>query len=210
MLVRTNSDPIAKSKIPSEVLASAKGLAIFSGFRGGMYIAGAGGSGVVIARLPDGSWSCPSAFSVRSGSFGVVYGFDVYDCVCVLRTQAAVDAYANPEVDLGMAAAIGSAKKDSQKADAVLTYTKSRGLYGGVTVDGTVIKEKTEVNADAYGKGSTQAQILKGDAVLQGTEGKEREGLRRLYEIVKQAEGKKADEGVLRRMSQEKTPGDEE
>lgn len=196
---------LAKSKIPAEVLASAKGLAIFSGFRGGMYIAGAGGSGVVIARLPDGSWSPPSAFSVMSGSFGVIWGFDMYDCVCVLRSQEAVDAYAKPEVDLGAAAWIGPARKDSKEA--VVTYTKSMGIYGGVAVDGTSIREKRDVNGLAFGKGITQGQILKGEAVLKENEVKE--GLKRLYEVVKQAEGKKADEGIIRRMSEGKTPGDE-
>lgn len=82
-----------KGKIPAEAIAAAKGIAIFTGFRAGMYFAGNGGSGVVVARLPDGSWSPPSAFSVRSGSFGLVYGVDVYDCVCVLNTDAAVTAY---------------------------------------------------------------------------------------------------------------------
>jgi lipid-binding SYLF domain-containing protein len=89
-IIREAYKTLDKGKIPKQAIADARGVAIFTGFRAGMYLAGAGGSGVVVARLPDGSWSPPSAFSVRSGSFGIVYGVDVYDCVCVLNTQAAV------------------------------------------------------------------------------------------------------------------------
>jgi lipid-binding SYLF domain-containing protein len=46
-----------KKQIRLEAIAGAKGLAIFNGFRAGMYLAGAGGSGIVVSRLPDGSWS---------------------------------------------------------------------------------------------------------------------------------------------------------
>ncbi|KAH8779036.1 hypothetical protein BGZ57DRAFT_952854 [Hyaloscypha finlandica] len=99
---------IDKGKIAKQAIADARGVAIFTGFRAGMYPAGAGGSGVVVARLPDGSWSPPSAFSVRSGSFGIVYGVDVYDCVCVLNTQAAVEAYSKTEVSLGGAVALAA------------------------------------------------------------------------------------------------------
>ena len=79
-----------KVKIPSSVIVNAKGLAILSALRAGMYFAGTAGTGVVIVRFPDGTWSPPSAFAVRSGSIGIVYGVDVSDCVCVLNTKDAV------------------------------------------------------------------------------------------------------------------------
>ncbi|KAI1171731.1 DUF500-domain-containing protein [Nemania sp. FL0916] len=83
------------AKIPKSVLASAKGLAIFTTFRTGLHLSGAGGSGVVVARLADGvSWSPPAGFLVHTLGAGLMVGIDVYDCVCVLTTQAAVDAFA--------------------------------------------------------------------------------------------------------------------
>ncbi|KAK3053065.1 hypothetical protein LTR09_005691 [Extremus antarcticus] len=192
---------IDKKKISPAIIANAKGLAIFSGFRGGMYLAGAGGSGVVIARLPNNTWSAPSAFSVRSGSVGIVYGFDMYDCVCVLNTPAAVDAYAHPEVDLGMAAKFGGS--NGGDGEAVMTFTKSRGLYGGVTVDGTVIKEKADVNAGMFGVGVTSAKILKGEVEVRG----EGVGLKKLFEVVKFAEGRAADGKVVGLVDGGETPG---
>lgn len=200
-----------KGKIPTEAIAGAKGLAIFTGFRAGMYLAGAGGSGVVVARLPDGSWSPPSAFSVRSGGVGLVYGVDVYDCICVLNTPAAVDAYTKPEMKIEGAATIaGPVGGSANMADVkpVWTYTKSRGLYGGLTVDGTSIKEKPEANAEFYGANVTAAQILAGEVEAQDGTSKWPAGAKQLTEVLKVGEGKGADGKVLQEISTEPTPGD--
>ncbi|KPI37093.1 SH3 domain-containing YSC84-like protein 1 [Cyphellophora attinorum] len=166
-------------KIPPQVLAEAKGLAIFSGFRGGMWVAGSGGSGVVVARLPDGTWSPPSAFQVRSGSFGLSLGIDVFDCIAVLNTPEALAAYysesdAGGKVVMGGGISVAAGPVASTTAStsdsgsggkkAVYTYTKSMGLYGGVTVDGTVIKANQKVNEAWYGQsGVTVEKILRGD-----------------------------------------------
>ncbi|SPO05381.1 related to YSC84 - protein involved in the organization of the actin cytoskeleton [Cephalotrichum gorgonifer] len=160
-------DFLEDGKIPRDIIAKAQGLAIFTGFRAGMYLAGGGGSGVVFARLADGTWSPPSAFSVRSGSIGLVYGVDVYNCVCVLNTRSAVDAYTKPELELGGAAElavgpVGGTANTRGEPKPIWTYTKSRGLYGGLTVDGTVIKEKSDENAAFYGSSVTSVQILQG------------------------------------------------
>ena len=132
-----------KGKLPVEIINQAKGLAIFSAFRAGMWISGTAGSGVVIARLPNGSWSPPSGFSVKSVGGGLVLGADFYDCVCVLNTQAAMDAYTTPEFSLGgrmdIAAGPMGGKVNVGDAPPVWTYTKTRGLYGGVTMDGTCL-----------------------------------------------------------------------
>ncbi|KAH0846261.1 SH3 domain-containing YSC84-like protein 1 [Fonsecaea pedrosoi] len=195
-----------KGRIPAQVIANAKGLAIFSGFRAAMYLAGAGGSGVVVARLADGSWSAPSAFSVRSGGIGVVYGVDVYDCVCVLNTREAVDAYMTSEMTMGAGASVaagpigGTADISTKEVNPIWTYTKSRGLYGGLTVDGTVIKERPSINVDAYGSGVTAAKILKGEA--------EWPAKTQLREVLKLAGGESADGKVLGAISTEPTPGD--
>ena len=195
-----------KGKLPAEVIANAKGLAIFSGFRAAMWLAGGGGSGVVVARLTDGSWSAPSAFSVLSGGVGLAYGMDVYDCVCVLNTQEAVDAYTKSEMNMGADVTVaagpigGTADISSKEVKPVWTYVKSRGLYGAVAVDGTVIKERPNINADTYGSKVTAAQILKGGAEWPSST--------QLHEILKTAEGKRADAKVLGTISTEPTPGD--
>jgi lipid-binding SYLF domain-containing protein len=196
-----------KGKIPSNVTANARGLTIFTGFRAGMYFAGAGGSGIVIARLPNGTWSPPSAFSVRSGSVGLVYGIDVYDCICVLNTAEAVDVYKKAEVNLGGAVALAAGPLGGNvnvgDVKPIWTYTKSRGIYGGLTVDGTVIREKKDVNAGFYGREVSSGEILEG-YVEAGWDPR----IRELLEVVKIAEGKNADRKVLDGISGEPTPGD--
>ncbi|KAL2065790.1 hypothetical protein VTL71DRAFT_3460 [Oculimacula yallundae] len=203
---------ISKKKIPTEAIQNAKGIAIFSAIRGGMWVAGSGGSGIVVARLPDGSWSPPSAFSVRSGGVGIVWGVDMYDCVLLLNTDAAVTAYSKSESNLGggVALAAGPAGWNGEKGEQkpVWTYTKSRGLYGGLTVDGTVIKERLDANEAFYGGKVSATQILRGQV-------KERSGLNvwpqgatQLIEVLKLAEGKVGDKKVLQGISTEPTPGD--
>ncbi|WXC66033.1 hypothetical protein SNK03_011818 [Fusarium graminearum] len=183
---------LEKGKLPSDVIRNAKGLAIFTGFRAGMYFAGTGGSGVVMARLPDGTWSSPSAFSVRSGSVGLVYGIDVYDCICVLNTAEAVDAYRKSEVNLGGAVALAAGPLGGNvnvgEVKPVWTYTKSRGVYGGLTVDGTVIKEKRDVNAEFYGREVSSDQILDGQIETGWSQ-----NIQELLEVVKAVEGKDAE-----------------
>ena len=160
---------VEEGKLPPEAITNAKGLAIFSAFRAGMMFAGTAGSGVVVARLADGSWSPPSVFSVKSGGFGLVYGVNYFDCVCVLNNEAAVDAYRSPEVTLGgrldLAAGPVGGALNTGKTSPLWTYTRSRGLYGGVALDGTSIKEQREANAESYGKNIAAAQILRGKGV---------------------------------------------
>jgi len=175
-----------------------------------MWVSGSGGSGVVLVRLPDGSWSGPSSFTVTSGGFGMVYGLDVYDCVCILNTDEAVEAYSKPELSLGGGVAVTAGPWNAEKHDLkpVWTYTKSKGLYGGLSVDGTVIKERKEANADYYGKKVTAAQILRGDVEARSGANVWPAGTSQLMEVLKLAEGIIGDKTVLQGVSCEPTPGD--
>ncbi|SGY48329.1 BQ5605_C001g00642 [Microbotryum silenes-dioicae] len=81
-------------KIPAKVIREAKGVAIFTSMRSGIApLGGAGGAGMVIARLEDGSWSAPSSMSPNNLSFGLMLGVDIYDAVLILRTAEVLDAF---------------------------------------------------------------------------------------------------------------------
>ncbi|KAM0276820.1 hypothetical protein ACHAQH_006355 [Verticillium albo-atrum] len=88
-------------KIPSKVIAKAQGLAIFTTARVGFQFSGATGSGVLIARRPDGSWSPPSGIQVHALGAGFMIGVDIYDCVCVINSQEALKAFMSTRVSLG-------------------------------------------------------------------------------------------------------------
>lgn len=88
-------------KIPSKVINKAQGLAIFTTARMGFNLSGATGSGVLIARLPDGSWSPPSGIQVHAVGAGFMIGVDIYDCVCVINSREALAAFMSTRVSLG-------------------------------------------------------------------------------------------------------------
>lgn len=87
--------------IPSKVINKAVGLAIFTTARAGFHVSGATGSGVIVARLPDGSWSPPSGIQVHSVGAGFMIGLDIYDCVVVINTREALEAFTKTRMSLG-------------------------------------------------------------------------------------------------------------
>lgn len=213
------SKPKVLVKIPQKAIQSAAGLAIFTTFRTALHISGAGGSGVIVARRPNGSWSPPSGFLVHTLGAGFMIGLDIYDCVCVLRTPEAVEAFTRPRVSLGgeiglvagpvgVGAAVEGALAKSTKP--VWSYMKSRGFYAGVQADGTIIISRPDANAAFYGqKGIKVDDILKGNVPAKGPDGMWPEGGRRLVEVLKSAEGRRdVDEGVLKDVGAGPTPGD--
>jgi SH3 domain-containing YSC84-like protein 1 len=222
-------NPKAKTlvKVPSKAIAQAKGIAIFTVFRTGLHISGASGSGIVMSRLPDGSWSPPSGFLVHTLGAGFMVGLDIYDCVCVLNTEEAVKAFTKPRFSLGgeiavvagpvgagtsVDAAIGASAKP------VWSYMKSRGFYAGIQADGTVIVQRPDANAAFYAeKGITPERVLRGDVkphqglVSDGGKGEIVPwplGARQLMEVLKSAEGGRADEKVVEEVGKGPTPGD--
>lgn len=214
------------------MVVNAKGLAIFTTFRSGFHISGAGGSGLVVARLPDGSWSPPAGFLVHTIGAGLMAGMDIYDCVCVLNTSAAVGAFTKPRVSLGgeiavVAGPVGTGGNVElafgKSVKPVWSYMKSRGLYGGVQVDGTVIAQRGDANAVFYGvdrisvdlilKGEVPSYDVEADTDVRGRKkdaGLVRwpEGARQLMNVLSVVEGKGVDEGVMEELGSQPTPGD--
>lgn len=87
--------------IPSKVVSEAVGLAIFTTARAGFHISGAAGSGIIVARLPDGTWSPPSGIQVHTLGAGFLIGADIYDCVCVINTRPALETFMKTRFSLG-------------------------------------------------------------------------------------------------------------
>ncbi|KAF2100300.1 DUF500-domain-containing protein, partial [Rhizodiscina lignyota] len=158
-------------KIPTEVIQNAKGLAIFTVMRTGLWISGAGGSGILVARLPDGSWSPPSGILLHTAGLGFLVGVDIYDCVIVINTEEALEAFTKIRCTLGgeVTAAAGPVGMggvvDSEvhkRRSPIFTYLKSRGFYAGIQVDGTVVIERSDENERFYNQKIPVGDILKG------------------------------------------------
>ncbi|CAI4220139.1 unnamed protein product [Parascedosporium putredinis] len=105
---RSRSKDRALLRIPGKVLHGAVGLAIFTTARVGFQFSAATGSGVLIARLPDGSWSPPSGIQVHTLGAGFMAGVDIYDCVCVINSPAALEAFMRTRVSLGSEIAVAA------------------------------------------------------------------------------------------------------
>ncbi|KAL1612610.1 hypothetical protein SLS60_000839 [Paraconiothyrium brasiliense] len=175
-----------------KVIKNAKALAIFTTMRTGLWFSGAGGSGILIGRTEDGTWSPPSGIMLHTAGLGFLAGIDIYDCVVVINTQQALDAFSKIRCTLGgevsaVAGPVGMGgvlETEVHKRQApVFTYMKSRGLYAGVQVDGTIIIERTDENERFYGERIAVGDILKGKARHPPYE------IKRLHETIKAAQG---------------------
>ena len=160
-------------KIPSEVIRNAKGLAIFTTMRTGLWVSGAGGSGVLLARTSTGEWSPPSGIMLHTAGLGFLVGVDIYDCVVVINSEKALEAFSKIRCTIGgeisaVAGPVGIGgvvETEVHKRQAPLwTYLKSRGFYAGVQVDGTIIIERSDENERYYGERISVADILAGKA----------------------------------------------
>ncbi|KAH8790427.1 hypothetical protein F5882DRAFT_95633 [Hyaloscypha sp. PMI_1271] len=199
-------------KIPQKVIQNCVGLAIFTVMRTGLWISGAGGSGVLIARKEDGSWSPPSGILIHTLGVGFMAGIDIYDCVVVINDRKALEAFSKVRVSLGgeisvVAGPVGAGgivESEVMKDHKPLwSYIKSRGLYGGIQLDGTIIVERNDENARFYGERLPISQILAGKVKRVPAE------TRMLIEVVKQAEGRTdVDPVVLEHAAQQPPPSD--
>ncbi|WFD43715.1 hypothetical protein MPSI1_002379 [Malassezia psittaci] len=144
-------------KIPEKILQDAKGVAIFTVFRTGMAFSGASGSGVVITKDENGEWGGPSGILIHTLGWGFVIGADIYDVVLVLRSDRAVNAFKYPKISVGGELSVaagpvgnGAMLDSGVEAAPCLSYVKSKGLYFGLQLDGTVILTRGDENSRFY------------------------------------------------------------
>jgi len=145
-------------KIPPKIIAEAHGLAIFTSMRTGIApFGGAGGAGVVVAKLDDGTWSAPSSMSPNTLSTGLMLGIDIYDAVLVIRTPQALASFSTHKATLGTDVGVvagpfgaGAAVEAGKEKAPVFSYVRSRGLYAGVQLVGQVFVDRFEENAAMY------------------------------------------------------------
>jgi len=182
----------ALNSIPKAVLQSARGIAVFQILKAGFVFSGKAGSGIVIARLPDGSWSAPSCIATGGVGWGLQIGADITDFVIVLRNEEAVRAFSqggNVTIGGTVSATAGPIGTGGSVESAIATaptpmfsYSKSKGLFAGLSLEGTVLIERKDANRDFYGSPVPARDILGGRVPPP-------EVASRLYEIIEAAEG---------------------
>lgn len=155
-------------EIPRHVLREAKGLAILTVTKGGFIWSGKIGQGVVVARNRDG-WSGPAFIRTGGIGFGAQIGANVTEFVLVLNTPEAVQAFAREaNVKLGgeLSVAAGpvgrSAEAGVTPTAAVYAYSRSQGLFAGVSLEGSIIGANAKANRRYYSREVSPSEILAG------------------------------------------------
>lgn len=201
-------------KIPKRILQNAAGIAIFTCMRNGLWMTGSGGSGILIARKSDGTWSHPSGIMLHTPTLSFVMGVDIYDCVLVVNNLAALESVTRPQVTLGeevllVNGPLVSVSEDELRrswndlGNAVLAYMKARGQHQTVNLSGCILAERANENERFYGSNVSQMDILSGNVYREIDETKP------LFEVIKMAEGRTDyDRTVIEKTAVQPAPGD--
>src|SRR3981081_1987957 len=154
--------------IPRDVLRHARGLAIVTVIKAGFIVSGKAGHGVVVARTGHG-WSGPSFIGTGGAGWGLQIGAQATDFVFVLNNNAAVRAFArdgNGTLGADASVAAGPVGRTAEGAitpkAAIYTYSRSKGLFAGVSLEGAVIATQQDENARYYHRPVRAIDILKG------------------------------------------------
>jgi len=155
--------------IPGAILRDAKGLAIITVVKVGFGVSGKGGQGIVVARTNEG-WSGPSFIGTGGAGWGAQIGAQITDFVFVLNTNRAVRAFSKDgNVTLGAdaSAAAGPVGRDAHvgvtPSAAIYTYSRSKGLFAGASLEGAVFATQKTANERYYGRPVGAIDILSGE-----------------------------------------------
>ena len=150
---------IPENAIPPELLADAYGIAVIPGvIKAGFVVGGRWGKGVIAVRQ-DSGWSNPAFITLAGGSIGWQIGAQSTDIILVFKTRRGVENLASGKVTLGADAAIAagpvgrqaSAATDAQLKAEIYSYSRSRGLFAGLALEGAVLQPDDDASAAAYG-----------------------------------------------------------
>jgi lipid-binding SYLF domain-containing protein len=156
--------------IPANILEKAEAIAIFPGVKkAGFVVGGQWGRGIISVRDKDSrKWSSPAFLTLTGGSVGAQIGGTEIDVILVIMNRSGVEHLLSNQVKLGgeiSAAAgpvgrAGEASTDLQMQAQILSYSRSRGLFAGATVNGSVVKEDVDANTRFYGKTLSSEDIV--------------------------------------------------
>ncbi len=156
--------------IPRALLGKADGIAIFPNtLRAGFVFGGMRGRGVLSARTASG-WSAPAFLTLTGGSFGLQIGGQSADLILIINGGRGLENLISNQFKLGAAAAVaaGPVGRDAQAATdlqlraQILSYSRSRGLFAGVTVNGSTVRSDRDANERFYGTRLETKQLILG------------------------------------------------
>ncbi|SRR5579883_1794517 len=156
--------------IPRDLLSKARCVGIVPGLkRAGLIVGGEYGKGVVTCQ-EAGMWSAPSIIRIEGGNIGLQIGAGETDVVFVIMNQTGMDRLMEDKFTIGagaaaMAGPVGratSAQTDAALRAEILSYSRSRGVFAGATLNGATMRPDQDDNRALYGREITQREILTG------------------------------------------------
>lgn len=171
--VRVLSDiqQIPESAIPDKLFDEARAIVVVPDtLKVGLVLGGRRGHGLVSVKNPDGTWSNPSFVKLTGGSIGFQAGVQSSDIVLVFRGERGLDSIVNGKVTLGADAGVAAgpvgrsaaAATDGQLKAEIWSWSRARGLFAGVALDGAVLQIDDQANQVVYGNGTTPRMIFEG------------------------------------------------
>ena len=159
--------------IPQDLLDKARCVVVVPGMKKAGFIIGAKyGRGFAVCRRHGGSgWGAPAAMRVEGGSVGFQIGASETDVVLLVMNDGGMKHLLSDKFTLGgeataAAGPIGrdaSAQTDAMMNAEMLSYTRSRGLFAGISLEGATLRQDGETNREIYGRDATNREILSGD-----------------------------------------------
>jgi len=171
--VLTDIQAIPENAIPDKLLDEARAVVIVpDSIKAGLVVGGRRGHGLLSVKNPDGTWSNPTFVSLTGGSVGFQAGVQSSDIVLVFRSDRGLDSIVNGKFTLGADAGVAagpvgrtaSAETDGQMKAEIWSWSRARGLFAGVALDGAVLAIDDTANIATYGAATTPRMIFEGRA----------------------------------------------
>jgi len=166
-LERLASDPDMPEL--KKFLSEARGVLIIPELiKGGFILGGEAGSGVLLVRGADGSWSAPAFYTLASASIGLQFGAQVSEIVFTVMTDSAIEALLSSEIKLGADASVamgplGAGVKAATTTNAgfdIYAFSHAAGLFGGGALEGAKLFSRQEWNDEYYGASAPARAVV--------------------------------------------------
>lgn len=179
---------IPEQGIPPQLLENAHAVAIIPDvIKAGFVVGGRHGRGIFMVRLPDGGWSNPLFVSVTGGSIGWQIGAQSTDLILVFKTARSVEGILRGKFTLGADAAIAAGPvgrrvegaTDAELKAEILSYSRSRGLFAGISLEGAMLQVDDAAIDRYYGQQVSSREIIEGKGSAPPEAGKVKELLQK-------------------------------
>jgi lipid-binding SYLF domain-containing protein len=163
--------------IPREILEKADCVIVFpSVLKAAFVVGGSYGRGAMVCRTGEefkGPWGAPAMYALEGGSIGFQIGGQATDLILLIMNERGASSILNSKVKLGADASVAagplgrdaSADTDAYMRSEVLSYSRSRGLFAGVSLEGSTLRPDDDATADVYGRKLTAREIVLGGKV---------------------------------------------